>query len=498
MIGQQVGNYRITAKLGEGPTGEVFLAEHPVIGKKVVVKLVREALSSDADLYSRFVTRAKAVNQIGHEHIVDLADFFTTRDGQSGYVMEYLGGESLFSHLRQEGKLEPRRALAMAAQVADALSAAHDYGIPHGNLKSENIFLVRGRGGDFVKVLDFGVFVLDPDGFIERVWYLSPEECARKQSADHLSDIYSLGVLLFEMLTGMVPFGGEGLGEILIKQVTMSPPSVRSIVRELPSVLDPILFRALAKDRDRRFQSMAELQAALLDPAGYVRQAPVTEIPDDLPGVARAAHPMTRAEIDRSAGPREVRKIRRPKPPPRSAPRSVLARLAGVFSRGSDDRDDQRRPVRRDIPFENTVSPERDPGRYVFVSYSHQDKKHVYPEIDHIQNGGMPVWYDEGIAAGSEWKATIVRAIKGSAGFLIFLSGRAFASDNVVKELSLAIEMGKTVVPVYLENAAAPDRFVYDLALTQAIYRFKMEQDHFRRQLDSALARLLSVRSQRD
>jgi len=127
---------------------------------------------------------------------------------------------------------------------------------------------------------------------------MSPEQCEGKIEIDHRADIYSLGVLLFEMLTGKVPFGGDGYGEIIVKHVTMPPPSVRSINNELPEELDLILYRALAKDRDQRFQTMAEFEAALLDPQRYASSAPVIGIPEDLSGVARAASPMARAEMD--------------------------------------------------------------------------------------------------------------------------------------------------------------------------------------------------------
>jgi hypothetical protein len=133
-------------------------------------------------------------------------------------------------------------------------------------------------------------------------YYMSPEQGEGKAEIDHRADIYSLGVLLFEMVTGKVPFGGEGYGEIIIKHVTMSPPSARSIVPELPLFLDNILFRALAKDRDQRFQTMTDLRDALWDPEGYASAAPAVMLPEDLSGVARAAHPMARSEMNISAG----------------------------------------------------------------------------------------------------------------------------------------------------------------------------------------------------
>jgi serine/threonine protein kinase len=309
-VGKTIGNYKITAKLGEGGMGIVYLAEHPVIGKKVALKAIHPELSRNAEVVSRFITEAKSVNQIGHEHIVDIADFGTTNDGEFYFIMEYLQGEPLSERLVREGPLAPARALAIAAQIADALAASHRHGIIHRDLKPENIFFVnRGGSRDFVKVLDFGLAKLTQNeeklthktrtgSVMGTPYYMAPEQCEGKAEIDHRADVYSLGVLLFEMLTGKVPFGGEGYGEIIVKHITMPPPSVRSIVPELSPALDLIMFRVLAKDRDQRFQTMADLRDALWDPDGYATSAPSVGIPEDLSGVTRAAMPMARSEMN--------------------------------------------------------------------------------------------------------------------------------------------------------------------------------------------------------
>jgi len=293
--------------------GVVYLAEHPVIGKKVALKAIHPELSRNAEVVSRFVTEAKSVNQIGHEHIVDIADFGTTPGGEFYFIMEYLQGEQLADRLKREGRLDPTRAMVIGAQIADALDSSHEHGIIHRDLKPENIFLVnRGGSKDFVKVLDFGLAKLTQSeekvshktragSVMGTPYYMSPEQCEGKAEIDNRADVYSLGVLLFEMLTGKVPFGGDGYGEIIVKHITMPPPSVRSLVPELSPEMDLILFRALAKDRTQRFQSMAELRDALLDPHRYASAAPLVGIPDDLSGVARAASPMARSEMDISS-----------------------------------------------------------------------------------------------------------------------------------------------------------------------------------------------------
>jgi hypothetical protein len=314
-IGQSVGNYRVTARLGEGGMGLVFLAEHPLIGRKVALKAIHPQFARDAEVISRFITEAKSVNQIRHQHIVDVTDFGNTAQGDFYFVMEYLQGQGLADAIRSEGRFPPRRALSIAAQVADALQASHQHGVVHRDLKPENIFLIaRGDEQDFVKVLDFGlaklVDAVQPASHNTRAgtvmgtpYYMSPEQCEGKIEVDQRSDIYSLGVILFEMLTGKIPFGGDGFGEILVKHITVEPPAARTIVPELPAALDLILFRALAKNPDDRFQTMEGLRAALLDPDEYAATAPALAAAEDLSARVRAAMPMARAEIERKGYP---------------------------------------------------------------------------------------------------------------------------------------------------------------------------------------------------
>src|SRR5450432_3208687 len=227
-VGQTIGNYNVTAKLGEGGMGTVFLAEHPVIGSKVALKAIHPQYARDANMVSRFVTEAKSVNQIGHDHIVDITDFGHTADGDFYFIMEYLEGRSLADAITQDGPFPPARALTIAAQIADALSSSHEHGVIHRDLKPENIFLiVRDDTSDFVKVLDFGLAKLThpddplrhdtgPGSVMGTPFYMAPEQCEGKADLDHRTGVYALGVIIFEMLTGMVPFGGRGYGEILI------------------------------------------------------------------------------------------------------------------------------------------------------------------------------------------------------------------------------------------------------------------------------------------
>jgi tRNA A-37 threonylcarbamoyl transferase component Bud32 len=308
-IGHSVGNYTVTAKLGEGGMGAVFLAEHPVIARKAALKAIHPQFSKNVEVVSRFITEAKAINEIGHDHIVDVTDFGTTAAGDFYFIMEYLDGRSLADVIASEGRLAPRRALHNAAQIADALQASHDHGVIHRDLKPDNIFLVPHAGdADFVKVLDFGLAKLfgterrpvhntRSGSVFGTPCYMAPEQCEGKVAIDYRADIYALGVILFEMLTGKVPFGGTGFGEIIVKHMTVPAPPARSILPELPPILDAVLFRALAKNPDHRFQSMAEFRAALVEPDSYATSLPPPAHDDDLSGRFRAAGPMVRTEI---------------------------------------------------------------------------------------------------------------------------------------------------------------------------------------------------------
>ena len=280
-VGQTVGNYNITDKLGEGGMGTVFLAQHPVIGSKVALKAIHPEYARSPEVVARFVNEARAVNQIGHDHIIDIHDFGTTPAGDFYFIMEYLNGEMLSDLLSdQRGRqvvFSPARALNIVAQVADALAASHERGVIHRDLKPDNIFLItRDTNPDFVKVLDFGLakltiasgtvptYTTDAGIVMGTPYYMSPEQCEGRAELDHRTDVYSLGVILFEMLTGHVPFAGEGYGEVMTKHISLPPPAARKFVPDLPIALEAILSRALAKDPAARFQTMTEFREVLL------------------------------------------------------------------------------------------------------------------------------------------------------------------------------------------------------------------------------------------
>jgi len=282
--GQQVGNYQVLSRLGVGGMGAVYLAEHPIIGKKVALKVIHRELAGNREVISRFYQEARAVNLIGNQHIVEIHDFGQSPDGDHFFIMEYLDGKTLAQVLTRERIFEVGRALHIAAQIADALASAHDAGVIHRDLKPDNVMLcMRGSDYDFVKLLDFGLAKLMLEGSAQKLTaagvilgtpqYMSPEACESKK-VDQRADIYALGVLLFQMLTGQVPFDGESMGSILIKQVIEAPPAPRGLSPLIPPAVEQIILRCLAKSPDARFQTMAQLREVLRDPDRYLATSP--------------------------------------------------------------------------------------------------------------------------------------------------------------------------------------------------------------------------------
>ncbi len=285
--GQTVGNYLVTQKLGEGGMGSVYLAEHPTIGKKVALKVLHAEFASNPEVADRFFTEAKSVNAIGHPNIVDIVDYGVIQSGPGGndrlvyFIMEYLAGQTLSQAIRTDAPIPPERALVIALQVADALAASHKASIVHRDLKPDNIILIqRGRERDFVKLLDFGIAKLTgSDGLSSHKTrtglvlgtpaYMSPEQCEGRATVDHRTDIYALGVVLYEMLVGRVPFVGEGYGEILVQHLTQ-PPVPPSQYRMMSPHVEQVVLKALEKRAEMRFPTMDEFIRAMSDPVGYV------------------------------------------------------------------------------------------------------------------------------------------------------------------------------------------------------------------------------------
>ncbi len=304
--GTTVGKYKLHEIVGRGGMGVVYRGEHVYIGKEVAVKILHDGYGGREESIKRFLREARAASLINHPNIVDITDFGKSSDGTVFFVMEFLRGEPLDAILQRERRLELLRAITIINQIAGALGAAHAKGIVHRDLKPENIMLTpregrrelirqisdetgthtvteREKAFDFVKILDFGVAkVRDPNVAEGRVTqqgvvfgtpeYMAPET-ARVGISDPRTDIYAVGVIFYEMLTGSIPFAGETAVDVMLKVVSeaVTPPRERAPGIEITPEAEALIMKALAKDPLKRQQSMEELRDELQQCYGSVR-----------------------------------------------------------------------------------------------------------------------------------------------------------------------------------------------------------------------------------
>ena len=256
IIGQMAGEYRLRRKLGEGGYGAVYEAEHPVLKRRAAVKVLHRTARMDANGAMRFISEAQAANQIRSRYIVDIFSFGKLADGRHFYVMDMLDGEPLDRLLARAAPLDVPTALQLLVPIAEALDAAHAAGIVHRDLKPQNIFLVWEPSGETVpKLLDFGMAKLmdQPAGvqtasgaLIGTPLYMSPEQALGKK-VDGRADVYALGLLCHELLTGKTPFKGETAVEVLAGHLTAPPPRVSESGVGLSPELDGPILRMLEK-----------------------------------------------------------------------------------------------------------------------------------------------------------------------------------------------------------------------------------------------------------
>src|SRR5215471_13098515 len=301
LLGQTLAaKYRIEKLIKRGGMGAVYEGTHVLIDKTVAVKVLRPALALDDDVVRRFSREAKAASRISHPHAVSVTDFGESENGVVFLVMEYLDGRTLKEIIKSEGPMQLARVVEILRQVAGALDAAHEQGVVHRDLKSDNIMLSKHNGGEWAKVLDFGIAKIQQSDsgdaditaanlVIGTPQYMSPEQCSQSGAIDSRSDIYSLGIILYEMLSAELPFTGDSPTVIMMKQVQDPPPSLQDIRPEIPASVSQIILKALAKQPADRFQTAAELSDAL---SGSGRAVTVAELVAAAAPVTNVALPM--------------------------------------------------------------------------------------------------------------------------------------------------------------------------------------------------------------
>jgi len=281
-----VNKYRLTRLLGRGGMGVVFAAKHLLLGERVAIKVLTSSVRQNPEALRRLQREARILARLRNEHVVRVLDLGELENGAPFVVMEYLAGCDLGSLLEKEGRLAPERAVEFALQTTVALAAAHGSGVVHRDLKPENLYRVDREDGTFIlKVLDFGVSRLEraseedflrssvtrTNAVVGTPLYMSPEQLRNSKGVDARSDIWSLGVVLYELLAGVPPFVGESFGDVAIKIATESPRPLSDFVSTIDPALAAVVIRCLEKDRESRFQNVGELARALLPfaAAGY-------------------------------------------------------------------------------------------------------------------------------------------------------------------------------------------------------------------------------------
>ncbi len=277
LIGQTLADkYRVEELLSQGGMGTVYRGTHILMDKTVAIKVLNPSLAADDTIVARFSREARAASRISHPHALNVTDFGESQNGVVFLIMEYLHGQTLKEVVQATGAMPLPRVVEIVRQVCGALDAAHGEGVIHRDLKSDNIMLVDVGGGDWAKVLDFGIAKIkepvggtadpaltSPNLIIGTPQYMSPEQCSQASELDARSDIYSLGVILYELLTGHVPFMGESPTAIMMKHLQEPAPSLLDERKDVPASVGRVVARAMAKRPEDRYQSAGELAEAL-------------------------------------------------------------------------------------------------------------------------------------------------------------------------------------------------------------------------------------------
>jgi serine/threonine-protein kinase len=346
LIGRTLNDtYRLVRSIGSGGMGAILEAQSTRLHhKRFAVKMLHPSLAMDPETFQRFRREAEIASSLGHDHIIEVHDFNVTPEGEPYMVMEYLDGEDLAGRIKARGPMSLGDTAAIVAQVASALEAAHAAGIVHRDLKPQNIFLCKRLGrDDFVKVLDFGVskmrhsssVVTQDHSLLGTPYYMSPEQAdGRIAEIDGRTDVFALGAIVYEMLTGQMAFYAETPMSALYKVVHVEPPELAAIRPDVPHSVAAVVRRALAKSKANRYESAADLSGALNEavgatPGAFARPA---SVPGTHPSMA-FAHTATPAPASLPAPyslpPRSSLSSSAPLPPPATGSIATMSRATG-------------------------------------------------------------------------------------------------------------------------------------------------------------------------
>src|SRR5918994_1998183 len=302
------GRYQVLSKLGEGGMGTVYLAEQVSVGRKVAIKFLLGNYATDDAFISRFRREARLAASLNHRNIVILYDFDQANDGTLFIVMEYLSGQKLSDVIRRDGPLETSRATRLGLQIADGLDAAHRAGVIHRDIKPDNIMVDGSNASEEIKLMDFGIARLRDPGNASQITraglivgtpaYMAPEQVDGGEVSDK-TDTYALGVVLYEMLSGSVPFTAATPGAVLIKQMQEIPVPLRKLRRELPAAVERAVMQALEKEPQKRQTNMAEVVQQLRKAEEQLRDKPGIRVKEPGSGWDRIGQAFRKADEKR-------------------------------------------------------------------------------------------------------------------------------------------------------------------------------------------------------